>query len=152
MLVNFSKKVWLLVIAFVVVSVGVIAAFSYYPQGALQLPEATPTPQPSVSKTSSPAKPSAEDYTKLVKQYEGFRIQFNELCQSIPNYVTYKNGTKILLDNRSGDARNIKVGATSYYLSGYGYRVVTLSSTVLPKTILLSCGSAVNVGQIYLQK
>lgn len=66
--------------------------------------------------------------------------------------MTIKSGTSIMLDNRSGDARTIKVGDQTFQFSGYGYRILTLSSPVLPKTLMLSCGSAVNVGQILLQK
>lgn len=115
-------------------------------------PRATSTPIRTPAKTGGPTVEAQEAYTDLVKQYEGKRIQFNELCQAIPNYVTYKNGTKIMLDNRSGDPRIITVGTTQYSLGGYGYRIVTLSSSSLPKTLLLSCGSAVNVGQILLQQ
>jgi len=57
-----------------------------------------------------------------------------------------------MFDNRSGDARYIKVGDQVYQLAGYGYKILTLTSPVLPKTLLLDCGSAVNVGQILLQK
>ena len=56
-----------------------------------------------------------------------------------------------MLDNRSGDARTITLAGTKYQLSGYGYALVTLSSQSLPKEMLLSCGSAVNVGKILLQ-
>lgn len=114
-------------------------------------PTASPTP---VSK--APAKkpgttaPSG-DYTTLVKQYEGRRIQFDDRCQPVPLSPTYKSGTSIMLDNRSSQSRVIKVGDTSYSLSGFGYRIITLSSTSLPKEYPVSCGSAGNVGKILLQ-
>ena len=93
-----------------------------------------------------------QTYTTLVKQYEGRRIQFDIYCQAIPKNVTYKNGTKVMFDNRSGDARIITIGGVQYNFPGYGYKVLTLSSNTLPKTLLLSCGAAVNVGQILLQR
>lgn len=115
--------------------------------------------QPSSSVTPTPTKKSisgtatsTQTYTKLVKEYEGKRIQFDINCQAIPSNVTYKNGTKVMFDNRSGDARTITVGGTAYYFAGYGYKILTLSSSILPKNLLLSCGSAVNVGQILLQQ
>lgn len=104
--------------------------------------------------TKKPISPQikSEAYSDLVKQYEGYRVQFDAGCQAIPSNMTFKNGTKILLDNRSGDARYVSVGGTSYYLEGYGYKIVTLSSSDLPRTLLISCGAAVNVGQILLQQ
>lgn len=91
-------------------------------------------------------------YDQILKEYDGRQIQFDERCQAIPNNLTYKNGTQVMFDNRSGDARWISVGGAEYYLSGYGYKILTLSSKTLPKTLYLNCGSAVNVGQILLQR
>ena len=155
---NFTTRNKFLLGLFVVVAV--VALSIFIDQGremeeildntAVQpIPSQSPTVKKPVSTKS--AQTAAQDYTNLVKEYEGRRIQFDINCQAIPNYVTYKNGIKIMLDNRSGDARIITVGGTQYSLAGYGYRLVTLSSTSLPKPILLSCGSAVNVGQILLQ-
>ncbi len=93
-----------------------------------------------------------QTYTKLVAQYSTRRIQFDALCQAIPKNPTYKNGTQVMFDNRSGDARTITIGGVKYYFPGYGYKILTMYSSTLPKTIYLSCGTAVNVGQILLQK
>ena len=115
-------------------------------------PTSSPSPKaPSGGAKASPASAPVMSYTELVREYDGRRIQFDQGCQAIPNNITYKNGTSIMIDNRSGDARDIKVGNNVYTLPGYGYRVVTLSSQSLPSDILLSCGSAVNVGKILLQ-
>ncbi len=91
-------------------------------------------------------------YSKAVNAYTNRRIQFDMYCQAIPSQTTFKNGTRVMLDNRSGDARNIKIGNDTYYLSGYGWRIVTLYSSTLPKTLSINCGSAVNVGTILLQR
>ncbi|KKR02672.1 MAG: hypothetical protein UT29_C0001G0152 [Candidatus Yanofskybacteria bacterium GW2011_GWA1_39_13] len=115
------------------------------------------SPSPSskvVAKTvtkTSPTPTSTKSYTELVKEYEGRRIQFDQYCQATPKDITYKNGTSIMLDNRSGDARTITLADAKYQLSGYGYAVVTLSSQSLPKEMLLSCGAGINVGRILLQ-
>ncbi len=93
-----------------------------------------------------------QTYTKLTAEYKDRRIQFDIRCQSIPSNVTYKNGTKVMFDNRSGDARIITIGGVQYNFPGYGYKILTLSSPNLPKNLLLSCGAAVNVGQILLQR
>ncbi len=106
---------------------------------------------PPTSVTSGTAKQVAT-YTNLVQQYQGRHIQFDAHCQAIPNYVTYKNGTNVMFDNRSGDARYISVGGAKYYLPGYGYRVLTLYTKTLPQTLYLNCGAAVNVGRILLQR
>lgn len=109
-------------------------------------PSVTPTPTRKTTTVSS-----SQTYTQLVKEYEGRRIQFDINCQAIPSNITYKNGTKVMFDNRSGDARVITIGGVQYNFLGYGYKTLTLSSPTLPKTLLLSCGAAVNVGQILLQ-
>lgn len=103
-----------------------------------------PTPTGGISQTMP--------YSQLVAEYADRRIQFDERCQPIPIRPTYKNNTKVMFDNRSGDARYIKIGDTTYFFSGYDYKILTLSSSVLPTTISLSCGAAVNVGSILLQQ
>ena len=116
---------------------------------------ASPSPVAGVVKKpvakQSTAPTSTQNYTQLVKQYEGKRIQFDERCQAFPQSPTYKNGTSIMIDNRSASARSVTVGDTKYNLSAYGYKIITLSSSSLPKELFLSCGSAVNVGKILLQ-
>ena len=116
----------------------------------------TPTPIPSKAVVKkSPVSGTAEQtlaYSEVVKQYAGRQIQFDANCQAIPTQTTFKNGTSIMFDNRSGDARTIKIGDVSYVFPGYGYKLLTLSSSTLPKTLNLNCGSAVNVGSILLQR
>lgn len=106
--------------------------------------------KPVVKKSTAIPTPSG-NYTALVKEYEGRRIQFDERCQITPQSPTYKNGTSIMLDNRSASVRTVMVGATKYDLVAYGYRVVTLSSSSLPKELAVSCGSSGNVGKVLLQ-
>lgn len=115
----------------------------------------SPTPTPvsgSPAAGQRPAEKVPADYGAAVTQYEGRRIQFGQYCNAIPTSVTYKNGTSIMLDNRSGEARHVKVGPTAYNLAGYGWRVITLTSKSLPSTLLLDCGASRNVGTILLQK
>lgn len=108
--------------------------------------------KPVATKSSAPT--STKSYTELVKEYEGRRIQFDDSCLMAPltaQNPTYKNGTVIMLDNRSASARTITVGGTKYQLGSYGYKIITLSGTNLPKELLLSCDSAGVVGKILLQ-
>ena len=119
-------------------------------------PTATPTLSPGAKAPSKPGAKtspaaSTKSYTELVKEYDGRRIQFDERCQVVPKDPTYKNGTSVMLDNRSGSAKTIKVGDKSYNLQGYGYWIVNLSSPSLPKELTVGCGAAVNVGKILLQ-
>lgn len=145
-----------------IVAVVVVAALAWFAVknnnstnlGGSPSPSASPSPtaKPVTSvKKSGSAATSPVAYSELVKQYEGKRIQFDMNCQAIPNSLTFKTGTNIMLDNRSGDARVITVGGTKYNLAGYGYQVVTLSSATTPKELVLGCGSAINVGKILLQ-
>lgn len=128
-------------------------------QNAETTPTETPSNKvsPSVKASSSPkttasAPSDTRSYTDLVKAYEGKRIQFDALCQAVPSYVTFKTGTTIMLDNRSGDARYVKIGQDEHYLGSYGYKIITLVSTSsAPTNVDISCGSAVNVGRILLQ-
>lgn len=91
-------------------------------------------------------------YTQLVKEYEGRRIQFDMTCQATPPNTTYKNNTKILFDNRSGDARVITIGGVQYNFPGYGYKVLNISGAKLPAKVSFDCGAAINVGSILIQK
>ena len=150
------NKTWWIVLVIVVVG-----AWLAYSNKMPSLPglvgqnQLSPSPvagtaaKPVVKKSTVPV--STKNYTELVKEYEGRRIQFDDRCQTTPQNPTYKNGTSILLDNRSASIRTVVVGGTKYDLVAYGYRVVTLSSSSLPKELLLSCGSSGNVGKILLQ-
>ena len=115
---------------------------------AMASPTATSRP------TGTTPKPAATtlSYQDALNKYAGTRIQFDKLCQANPSQMTIKKGTAIMLDNRSGDARNISVGSVKYVLAGYGFRIVTPTSPTLPATLLIDCGSAQNVGKVIIQK
>ncbi len=127
-------------------------------------PAGSPSPSASASVTATPAKtatPSStptgampKSYGDAVAAYANARIQFDQYCQATPKSAVFKNGATIMLDNRSGDARTVKVNAVSYYLTGYGWRIITLAlpQNKLPATLDIDCGSAQNVGTIILQK
>lgn len=147
--------------AFLLVVVVLLVALGYWLMGKegrfagdmspSSSPSSSPAPKAQAGGAKdSPAAPS-KSYTELVSEYDGRRIQFDQNCQAIPNGVTFKEGTSIMLDNRSGDPRTIKVGDKSFDLQGYGYWITTLSSPTLPQELFVSCGSAVNVGKILLQ-
>jgi len=154
------NKIWWVVL--VVIVIGAWWAYSNKVPSLSSLPglgglnQSSPTPvagttAKSVAKKSTATPAPSGNYTALVKEYEGRRIQFDERCQVTPQSPTYKNGTSVMLDNRSASARAIMVGGTKYDLIAYGYRIVTLSSPSLPKEMAVSCGSSGNVGKILLQ-
>jgi hypothetical protein len=108
-------------------------------------------PTASVVSTKGAVAPKQPSYTTLVKQYEGKRIQFDTNCQAIPSYATYKNKVSIMFDNRSGQTRVIKIGTNSYTFQPFSYKILTLSSSKLPTTLNINCGTSVNVARILLQ-
>ena len=153
-----NKNKWLLLV--VVVLVVALGYWLMGKNGGLPLGDsAYPTSSPSSSpvakapakKAAAPVPTLSKPYGDLVKEYEGRRIQFDSRCQVVPNSATYKNGSSVMLDNRSSNPITVKVGTTSYSLMGYGYQVINLSSTSLPKELTVSCGSAGDVGKILLQ-
>ena len=147
----------------VLAAVVAVAAVAYFYGGkgpSIVLEEETPPVGGSASPLSAPAaqapKPgsaviSVQAYSELVRQYEGRRIQFDEGCQVFPNDISFKNGTKVMLDNRAPAATNVNLGGTVFSLPAYGYQLVTLSSPTLPKTLNVACGSSPSVGKILLQ-
>ena len=152
----FSNR-WVILAVIIVVALVVWNLWEFKGQKeAMQTPQTTasPTPQsggPTSGGGTSFTQTQVQTYSAAVAQYEGRRIQFDERCQPNPVDVTFKNGTTIMIDNRSPQAKTIKVGDQSHNLPAYGYRIVALSSSTLPDSFSLSCGNAVNVGRILLQ-
>lgn len=101
-------------------------------------------------------KPAAAEvnYETALEQYRDFRIQFDN-CVAKPTKVTYKNNTKVMLDNRSPDPQEIRIGNSVYRLWGYEFKIVTLYSAKLPATLSVDCQwlgePAYNIGEILLQ-
>ncbi len=91
-------------------------------------------------------------YADALIKYADRRIQFDKICQAYPNTVTYKDNTGIMIDNRSAQARTIKVG-TNYSVKAYGFRIVVLPDTYLKsKTLLVDCDKSQNVATILVQE
>ena len=158
------NKFWIAVVVIAVIAGGVWLSKNGDVDLLSYTPSSTPTPTESPAKTggtsvvkktatatATPAPTPAMSYTELVAQYGTNRIQFDANCQALPSSVVFKNGTKIMLDNRSNQARTISVNSTKYNLIPYGYQLVILSNSSLPQTISLSCDNQVNVGTIQLQ-
>jgi hypothetical protein len=116
----------------------------------VNVPAPSSTTIPSVKKTSGTPAP-ALSYTKAVGIYADRRIQFNDQCAMIPNPAMLRNGKELMLDNRSAQSRSVTIAGTGYYLSGYGFKIITLSRSNLPATLNVNCGTGVNTGSIFLQ-
>jgi hypothetical protein len=90
-------------------------------------------------------------YSAAVNQYANARIQFDMRCQAQPVNGVYKNGSYLMLDNRSGDARIIVVNGVQYKLAGYGWKIIQLSAKTAPVSWPIDCGAARNVSNINIQ-
>ena len=90
-------------------------------------------------------------YGQALLKYGSTRIQFNTTCQATPNNVTYKNSTNIMIDNRSAVAHTVKVNSV-YTIPAYGFKIIKLSSAILPVQFLVDCDNSQNVATILLQK
>ncbi|MDQ3075567.1 MAG: hypothetical protein M3Q34_00350 [bacterium] len=107
------------------------------------------TTEGSVNKAAAPA--ATLTYQQALEKYKDRRIQFNDSCSAVPNNVTYKDNTGIMLDNRSAQTRTIKVGGT-YTVKGYGFKIVTLPNITTQKTFLVDCDGQQNVATILVQE
>lgn len=93
-------------------------------------------------------------YQNALTTYKDARLQFDTTCSMFPSQVTYKVGTVIMLDNRSPEARTIRLGSMgSYSVKGYGFKLVKLSlSGLAVNDIAVDCGARQNAGIIKVQK
>ncbi len=119
--------------------------------------ETTAGPQSTLDTTDAPATTGGTAvtiaYEDALVKYADRRLQFNDMCQATPNKVTYKDNSGIMLDNRSSTTRSIKIGANTYSVKGYGFRIVTLPDTYRNATqYLVDCGTAQNVATILVQE
>ncbi len=105
--------------------------------------------QNSTGSTNAPK--TTMTYAQALATYADKRIQLDTTCQAHPNNVTYKNGTSIMIDNRSPQAVSVHIGAT-YAVKAYGFKIIKLTSATLPSTLLIDCGVSQNVATILLQK
>jgi hypothetical protein len=146
------------ILAFIITSFTGSTKSNTLPEEIIQTTQATNSKPVEVKKTSTTKtktettpKEKELTYAEALEVYKDKRIQLDSKCQAFPSQVTYKNDTKVMLDNRSAAKRSINFGST-FSLDGYGFKIVTLKSTVVPSMILLSCDQQPNVGSVLLQK
>jgi hypothetical protein len=112
------------------------------------------------SKTSNPRSKSPQTvvtnnklaYGEAWKIYGDRRIQFSETCYATPAHSTYKNGTEIMLDNRSPESKTFRLGNIAHVIAGYDYKIVKLSYDTFPTEVLIDCGAQQNVATIIVQQ
>lgn len=102
--------------------------------------------------TNTNTSPSIS-YSQAVQLYTNKTIQFDENCVVSPSYASFKQGEKIMLDNRASKQRSIHLDGKEYIFSAYDFKIITLSTPdTLPHTIMIDCGSGKNNGRILLQQ
>lgn len=111
-------------------------------------PSTTSRPAPKPRLVNDVTAPSLT-YTQATAIFANTLIAFNEECKMVPNPVHVVNGTTLMFDNRSRDARTFKLDGTSYTIPGYGFKLFQLRSTKLPHVVKVECGP--NTGEITLQ-
>lgn len=165
-----TRNQWLLsvlsAIGVAVIAIGSYVAFTSWQQPAAvpvtdQGPAATSTPveiQPVSSGTSqkNTAVVSAGlTYEAALDQYRDRRIQLQD-CVADPSTQTYKSGTKVMFDNRSPEPTQITLDGRAIRFDGYEFRIVTLSSVTLPKSVSVDCQwlgqDDYNIATLYLQQ
>lgn len=96
---------------------------------------------------------SSISYSQAVQLYANKTIQFDENCSVNPSYASFKQGEKIMLDNRGSKQRSVYLDNQEYIFSAYDFKIINLSTSYsLPHTIMINCGSGKNNGRILLQQ
>lgn len=91
-------------------------------------------------------------YAQALIKYADRRIQLDTMCKAIPNNVTYKDNTGIMIDNRSPQTRTVTIGS-AFTIKPWGFKIIVLPDVYLKsKTILMDCGQALNVATILIQE
>jgi len=141
-----SKKVWVWAIVVVVAALAIWQLPNWFGgswKGIVltgNSPSPTPSPSPVSGKKASPAP--GLTYDQALATYAGNRIQFNEKCQAIPGQMALKNGTKIMLDNRSKYDQTVSLEGMKVALPGYSWQVVTIATkSQLPYSFKIDCQS-----------
>lgn len=93
-----------------------------------------------------------KNYQAVVEEYRDRRIQFDDACRATPNYLTFKNGPEIMLDNRGIGEKVIKLNDIAYKIGPYGFIVLQITAPSLPYQIEIDCNQLFNVASINLQK
>jgi hypothetical protein len=91
-------------------------------------------------------------YTAAYTKYAGRRIEFSSKCQVSPVKAEFKDGTKVMLDNRGSVSRRIAVGDQAFVIPAYNFAFLTLTAEKLPMTYSVDCGTAAGVASVTVTK
>lgn len=95
-----------------------------------------------VVKTAQPL----QNYQKALEIYQ-YKLQFVN-CASLPAKLTFKQGVRVMLDNRDPKAHTIAFGNIKYTVKAYDFMIVTAP---VANTYTTTCDGR-TVGQIEVQK
>ncbi len=116
-----------------------------------ETPKVEETEKTEVKETTPKTSSSSLKYNDALVLYKDKRIQLDGECRATPSSATFKNGTKIMVDNRSANTRSVKLGSTMS-INPWSFKIVTLSANTLPATWLLDCDKSQNVATVLIQK
>jgi len=151
-----KKTFWLIVVVIILIILGwmIFNKNESIPGSSENTISPTPTASVAVKKPATvKPKTNADDsltYADALKAYGDKRVQFDGICQATPYQFTIRNGAKIMLDNRASNGKIIKMENQTYNLTGYGFKVVTISSSKpMPYDITVSCSTTDTKSSIY---
>jgi hypothetical protein len=162
-----NNKTWAWILGAVILVVIIVVAVRMNKNDATDLPTDTdtstngdapvePTEDVTTGSVNTPVAGSASaalTYQKATELYGDRRIQFTPSCQADPNNQTWKNGTLVMLDNRSASTRSLHLGTMGdITIKPWGFKIVKFSSAMLPSIIQIDCDGKQNVAQINIQK
>src|SRR3989344_1275473 len=155
-----NKNLWISIAVVIVVVAGLILWAKSTPAditvgdnttGDTALEPADSVEDTSSGSVNSASKAATISYANALKKYADARIQLDQECRASLTNTTFKNGSEIMIDNRSSLDRTVRVGST-YNIKAWGFKIVKLSSSALPATWLVDCDKSQNVATILTQK
>ncbi|MBP7992473.1 MAG: hypothetical protein KAZ30_02340 [Candidatus Magasanikbacteria bacterium] len=79
--------------------------------------------KPATTVTKPKIAGSATAYQKAIEEYQ-YRFQFSN-CKGNPGKLTFKQGVKVMLDNRDEATHTFGFGGAKYTVKGYSFVIVT---------------------------
>ncbi len=98
------------------------------------------------TKTPPKTAQTPEAYQKALATY-AYKIQFVD-CAALPAKLTFKQGVKVMLDNRDPKAHTVAFGSFKYAVKAYDFTIITAPTA---NTYSMTCDGR-TVGQIVVQK
>lgn len=110
--------------------------------GDVKANTAKPVVKKPVIKTAQPI----QNYQKALETYP-YKLQFVN-CASLPAKLTFKQGVRVMLDNRDPKAHVIAFGKNKYTVNAYDFTIITAP---VANAYITTCDGR-TVGQIEVQK